>query len=180
MVRLNTEVKANGRLPAIKFKAVINTSQVIATVDEKFLSFGMSWDTVVGWNFAATIEKHKTALLKALSPSYVRIGGHTTNFFNFQFNEEEKTSPFGNKTVQITDKDLDRLNQIAKNAGWQVLFALSVLKRSAKDGSWDASNTFRIVKYAANKGYRFGWELGNGRWLSGPLKCCLRSLDVVF
>ena len=41
-------------------------------------------------------------------------------------------------------EDLDRINEIAENAGWQVLFTLSVLRRR-KNGSWDPSNPFRIV-----------------------------------
>ncbi|KAL9982311.1 hypothetical protein ACROYT_G004338 [Oculina patagonica] len=120
----------------------------------------MSWKTILGWNFNATTEQRIIALTKALSPAYVRIGGLPSNFVNFQFNEEERSSPFGKLTIHITGKDLDRINQIAKNAGWQVVFALSAFRRSM-DGSWDPSNSFRIVKYAADKGYKFGWELGN-------------------
>lgn len=142
--------------------AKIKTSKEIANVDEKFLSVSMSWKTILGWNFNATTEQRIIALTKALSPAYVRIGGLPSNFVNFQFNEEERSSPFGKLTIHITGKDLDRINQIAKNAGWQVVFALSAFRRSM-DGSWDPSNSFRIVKYAADKGYKFGWELGNGK-----------------
>lgn len=142
--------------------AKINTSEEIATVDEKFLSVGMSWKTILSWSFNATTEQRMISLTKAFSPAYVRIGGIASNFVNFQLNEDEKSSPFGKLTVHITGKDLDRVHRIAKNAGWQVLFALSAFRRSM-NGSWDPSNSFRIVKYAADKGYKFGWELGNGK-----------------
>ena len=142
--------------------AEIKTRKEIATVDEKFLSVAMSWKTVVGWNFNVSTEKRIIALTKALSPAYLRLGGKPCNFVNFQSNEGEKSSPFGKLTIHLSGRDLDKINQIAKNAGWQVLFALSVFRR-LMDGSWDSSNPFRIVKYAADKGYKFGWELGNGK-----------------
>lgn len=143
-------------------KVEINTREAIATVDEKFLSVGLSWKIIFGWNFNSTTEQRITALTKALSPAHVRLGGIPSNFVNFQFNEMEKNSPFGKQTMHITGKELDRIHQIAKNAGWQVLFALSVFRRSM-DGSWDPSNSFKIIKYTAEKGYQFGWELGNGK-----------------
>ena len=153
----------NAPLSRIDFNAEIDTSRVIATVDEKFLSVSMGWKTFVGWNFSAATEKRIITLTKALSPAYVRIGGIASNFVIFQtFDEEVKSKPFGKLTVHINGEDLDRINEMAKNAGWQVLFALSVLRRST-DGSWDPSNPFRIVKYVADKGYKFVWELGNGK-----------------
>ena len=97
------------------------------------------------------------ALTKALSHGYVRIGGTPSDFVIF----ESSSSPYGKLTVHFGKEDLDRINEIAENAGWQVLFTLSVLRRR-KNGSWDPSNPFRIVKYIADKGSKFGWELGNG------------------
>ena len=143
--------------------ADIDTREAIATVDEEFLSVGMGWKTIFDWNYNATTEQRIIALTKALSPAYVRFGGVHSNFVEFHFSEERKKSPFGKLRVHhCTGKDLDRINQIAKNAGWQVLFALSAYKRSI-DGLWDASNSFKIIKYAADKGYKFKWELGNGK-----------------
>lgn len=148
--------------PRAKFTVNIATSSVIATVDEKFISVGIPWRTLVEWNFTAAEEKQITALTKALSPAYARIGGTAGDFV--LFNDLEKTPEHFVKqaTFNINGKDLDRINQIAEKAGWQVLFTLSLLRRS-KNGSWDSSNPLKIVKYAAGNGYKFGWELGNGK-----------------
>ena len=153
---------ANVSLPPIYFTADINTTTIIATVDEKFLSVSTSWRTILGWNFSPAAEKRIFALKKALFPAYFRIGGTAAEFVIFT-DEVEKRKPFRPfKPVHITGEDLDRINRIAENAGWKVLLALSGSWRSA-NGSWDPSNPLRIVKYAADSGYKFGWELGNGK-----------------
>lgn len=148
--------------PLIKFPPNITSSLVIATVDERFISVGIPWATLVEWDFNRTAEKQITILTKALSPAYARIGGTVADFVNFN-DLEKKPKPFQRRTIfEINRKHLDRINQIAEKASWQVLFTLSSLKRS-KNGSWDPSNPLRIVKYAADRGYKFGWELGNGK-----------------
>ena len=148
--------------PSIKFTANIDTSLVIATVDEKFISVGIPWRALVEWNFTLAAEEQITALTKAVSPAYARIGGTAGDFVIFN-DLEKKAKHFRKQTaLNINGKDLDRINQIAGKAGWQVLFTLSLLRRST-NGSWDPSNPLRIVKYAADNGYKFGWELGNGK-----------------
>jgi len=147
---------ANPRHSRIDFSAEIDISKVIATVDDKFLSVCLTWRVRDLWKFNSTTEKRLNALTKALSPGFVRIGGIPSDFVIF----ESSSSPYGKLTVHVGEEDLDRINEIAENAGWQVLFTLSVLRR-CRNGSWDPSNPFRIVKYVAEKGYKFGWELGN-------------------
>lgn len=151
-------VNLRRRLPQIDFTVEVKTSKVLSNVDEKFLSVCLSWRDRDLWRFNSTTEKRLIALTKALSPAYLRIGGIPSDFVIFQ----SPSSPYGKLTVHIGEDDLDRINEIAKNAGWQVLFTLSVARR-LENGSWDPSNPFRIVKYVADKGYQFGWELGNGK-----------------
>ena len=124
----------------------------------------MSWRTVLNSKFYSETEKLKlfAALTRALSPAYLRIGGTTSNFLVYQSNKGEGRKPFGKRTLDITSGDLDRINNIAEDAGWKVRLALSVCRRTT-NGSWDPGNAFRIVKYVAERGYKFGWELGNGR-----------------
>ena len=148
--------------PRIKFTVNIATSFVIATVDEQFISVGIPWRSLVEWNFTTEAEKQITTLTKALSPAYARIGGTAGDFVLFNDLERKPGLFQKKKTFNINNKDLDRINQIAEKAGWQVLFTLSLLERS-KNGSWDPSNPLKIVKYAADSGYKFGWELGNGK-----------------
>ena len=147
--------------PRIRLTVNIATSLVIATVDEKFISVGIPWRTLVEWSFTATVDKQITVLTKALSPAYARIGGTAGDFVLFNDLEKKPENFDKQTTFNINGKDLDRINQIAEKAGWQVLFTLSLLRRST-NGSWDPSNPLRIVKYAADNGYKFGWELGNG------------------
>lgn len=143
---------ANVSLPPIYFTADISTTKIIATVDEKFLSVSTSWRTILGWNFSPAAEKRIFALKKALFPAYFRIGGIAAEFVNFTDEVEKRNWPIRPfKPVHITGEDLDRINRIAENAGWKVLLALSVSRRSA-NGSWDPSNPLRIVKYAADSG----------------------------
>ena len=63
----------------------IATSLVIATVDEKFISVGVPWRTLLEWNFTAAAEKQITALAKALSPAYARIGATAGDFVSAIF-----------------------------------------------------------------------------------------------
>ena len=154
--------------PRIRFTVNITTSLAIATVDEKFISVGIPWRTLIAWNFNAMAEEKISALTKALSPAYARIGGTAGDFV--LFSDLGRSKLFLGKpkhfvkqtTFNINGEDLDRINQIAEKAGWQVLLALSLLRRST-NGSWDPSNPLRIVKYAADNGYKFAWELGNGK-----------------
>lgn len=148
--------------PRIRFTVDIATSLVIATVDEKFISVGIPWRTLIAWNFNATDEKKISALTKALSPAYARIGGTAGDFVVFSDLGEKPKRFLKQTTFNINGKDLDRINQIAEKAGWQVLLTLSLLRRST-NGSWDPSNPMRIVNYAADNGYKFAWELGNGK-----------------
>ena len=148
-------------LTRIVFSAKVNTNDVIASVDERFLSVCLTWRRRDAWKFDSVREKRLITLTKGLAPAYVRIGGTPSDFVIFQ----SSSKPYGKQTVNIGEKDLDRIDEIADNAGWQVLFALSVLKRF-NNGSWDSSNPYQIVKYVAEKGYNFGWELGNGEYFS--------------
>ena len=162
VAKVYSYMAADVSYPLVKFTPNITSSLVIATVDERFISVGIPWATLVEWDFSPAAEKQITILTKALSPAYVRIGGTAADFVNFN-DLEKKPKPFQRRTVfEINRKHLDRINQIAEKANWKIVFTLSSLKRS-KNGSWDPNNPLRIVRYAADSGYKFGWELGNGK-----------------
>ncbi|XP_068707352.1 heparanase-like [Montipora foliosa] len=150
-----------GSSPKIPCTVEIKMHKAIAVVDERFLSVCMSWRNRERWKFDSKRETRLIALTKALSPAYMRIGGNPSNFLVFRSTSgEERTQPYGELTEQIEEEDLDRINEIAENAVWRVLFALSSLRRQM-NGSWDPSNTYEIIKYVEDRGYKFGWELGN-------------------
>lgn len=140
----------------IIFNVTVDINNVIARVDEKFVSVCLTWRRRDVWKFNATREKRFKALTRALSPAYVRIGGTPSDFVVFRSSKK----PYGTLTVHIDEEDLDRISEIAQNAGFEVLFTLSLCSRF-KNGSWDPRNPYEIVKFVANSGYKFGWELGN-------------------
>ena len=143
----------------------VNTIEAMREVDERFLSVCLTWKNRERWKLNASREARLCALTKALSPAYLRIGGTPSNFLQFQLSVDEKRiKPHDELTVGINEDDLDRLHEIAQNAGLQVLFSLSVFNRP-KNGSWDPSNRYEVLKYVADRGYKFGWELGNGKYI---------------
>ena len=143
----------------------INTIEAIRLVDKRFLSVCLTWKNRERWKLNASREAKLHALTKALAPAYLRIGGTPSNFLQFQFSVEEKRiKPHDELTIGINEGALDRLHEIAQNAGVQVLFSLSVFSRP-KNGSSDPSNRYEVLKYVADRGYKFGWELGNGKYI---------------
>ena len=113
-------------------------------------------------------------LARGLAPAYLRIGGTTEDWLIYVDKQHHATNTYpittasphfqrGNFTeYNITSDDLDKIHLIASKAGWQVLFGLNVCLRT-QDGIWNYTNPLKIMQYVANKGYDFGWELGNGR-----------------
>ena len=57
------------------------------------------------WNFTTTAEERIIALMRALSPAYVRIGGTRSHYVIFQSQGEEKREPFGKQTLIISGED---------------------------------------------------------------------------
>ncbi|XP_048250664.1 heparanase-like [Haliotis rufescens] len=54
----------------------------------------------------------------------------------------------------------DELNAFVKNVGWDLVFALNVLKR--KDGQWDPDNAKELMTYSNARNYTIpAFELGN-------------------
>ncbi|XP_074613834.1 heparanase-like [Acropora palmata] len=159
----NSSFKPTERQTLRKIHAAveISTIEAIRVVDERFLSFCLTWKNRERWKLNASRETRLHALTKALSPAYLRIGGTPNNFLRFKFSVDEKESKSHDElTVGINEDDLDRLHEIAQNAGLQVLFSLSVFNK-LKNGSWGPSNRYEVLKYVADRGYKFGWELGN-------------------
>ena len=163
----NGSFKATERQTLRKIHATveINTIEAIRVVDKRFLSVCLTWKNRERWKLNTSRETRLHALTKALSPAYLRIGGTPSNFLQFQLSVDQKRiKPHDELTIGINEDDLDRLHEIAQNAGLQVLFSLSVFNR-LKNGSWDPSNRYEVLKYVADRGYKFGWELGNGKYI---------------
>ncbi|XP_044173530.1 heparanase-like [Acropora millepora] len=150
----NSSFKPTERQTLRKIHAAveISTIKAIRVVDERFLSVCLTWKNRERWKLNASRETILHALTKALSPAYLRIGGTPSNFLQFKFSVDEKESKSHDElTVDINENDLDRLHEIAQNAGLQVLFSLSVFNK-LKNGSWDPSNRYEVLKYVADRG----------------------------
>lgn len=163
----NSRFKPTERQTLRKIHAAveISTIEAIRVVDERFLSVCLTWKNRERWKLNVSRETRLHALTKALSPAYLRIGGTPSNFLQFKFSVEERGSKSHDElTVDINENDLDRLHEIAQNSDLQVLFSLSVFNK-LKNCSWGPSNRYEILKYVADRGYKFGWELGNGKYI---------------
>ena len=154
----------------------ITTNTSVFTLDKRFLSVaidsGIMQRQWLGLNFSS---ERLFTLARGLAPSYVRFGGTAEDFLIYagsslqnMIKEKQPVAPLASPDVSkqqsnftISSVDLDKIHTIAEKSGWDVLFGLNVLLRE-RDGTWNASNAKKIMEYVAEKGYHFGWELGNG------------------
>ena len=161
--RVNFHAPLSGQAKVIVTKIVnIKMGEEIARIEEHFVSICLTWRTILEWNFNYTTEKRIITLMKALSPAYVRIGGDRSQFVHFQAVKGKENKLLGIKTFNISGEELDRINWVTEMAGLKVIFSLNFLKRFV-NGSWDPSNALKVIKYVAERGYKFKWELGNGK-----------------
>ncbi|RMX47497.1 hypothetical protein pdam_00002202 [Pocillopora damicornis] len=135
--RVNFHAPLSGQAKVIVTKIVnIKMREEIARIEEHFVSICLTWRTILEWNFNYTTEKRIITLMKALSPAYVRIGGDRSQFVLFQAVKGKENKLLGIKTFNISGEEF-------------------------VNGSWDPSNALKIIKYVAERGYKFKWELGN-------------------
>ena len=161
--RVNFHAPLSGQAKVAVTKIVnIKTRKEIARIEEHFVSICLTWRTILEWNFNYTTEKRIITLMKALSPAYVRIGGDRSQFVLFQAVKGKENKLLGIKTFNISGEELDRINWVTEMAGLKVIFSLNFFKRFV-NGSWDPSNALKVIKYVAERGYKFKWELGNGK-----------------
>ncbi|XP_054749011.2 heparanase-like [Lytechinus pictus] len=153
----------------------INTSTVVATVDERFVSVGAtmgSFNRSLGQHFNST--RFWTAA-RGLAPAIYRMGGAEADFTYFdahntrdeclqngKLKENRKLNNYGKLTfhnMTLCAHTWDNINEFARSVGWQVLFCLNALTRNKT--SWDPTNALEMIKYTQNRGYQVLWGLGN-------------------
>ncbi|KAK6174492.1 hypothetical protein SNE40_017758 [Patella caerulea] len=92
-------------------------------------------------------------LAKGLSPSYLRVGGATSDRIMFNKTHDQPG-------VNLPVADWDNMNHLAMNAGMDLIYDFNVIPR--KNGQWDPTNARQLLEYTVKKGYKpAGYELGN-------------------
>ncbi|KAK3599811.1 hypothetical protein CHS0354_022376 [Potamilus streckersoni] len=113
------------------------------------------------------LSKSVQTLAKALSPSYLRVGGTPADFLIFQDGEKSAWQNLSFAKQNHTEFNMsaqffDELYDFAVAVNWDLIFDLNSLLRK-EDGSWDPTNAMKLFQYASKKNYTIsGWELGNG------------------
>jgi hypothetical protein len=160
--------------------AIINSTNVVHTVSESFLSFTMDISKVRsgfrGYNFTEPVF---LALAQTMAPALLRIGGTGQDNYTYDMS--------GNGTVSadasipagtLTAEQWDEINEFTSAAGWSAVFGLNALRGIGTDGkgNWDSTNAVSLLEYTKLKGYNVvGWELGNeqnldNKGLKAPLE----------
>eukprot|EP00057_Strongylocentrotus_purpuratus_P007761 XP_011662235.1 PREDICTED: heparanase [Strongylocentrotus purpuratus] len=156
-------------------KLTVNTSTVLRTVDDRFVSVGAtmgSFNRTLGQLFNST---RFWTVARGLSPALYRMGGAEADFTYFDalstrdecavnrdFNGKGKLKDYGklkffNQT--LCAHTWDNINEFARSVGWEILYCLNALTRN--ETSWDPTNALELINYTRQRGYPVLWGLGN-------------------
>ncbi|MFP4375809.1 MAG: hypothetical protein ACLFP4_02095 [Spirochaetales bacterium] len=162
----------------------LESERPVFRVDDRYLSFAIDLSQVTGgkwWDPDATRTEEGSgtvaapifdfsrprldAMVSALGPSYLRIGGSESDKIYYDMAErsiEAAEIPEGYESV-LTGGQWDALNAFAIRNDLRVVFTLNA-GPSARNrrGDWDPSNARELIEYTALRGYPVEvWELGN-------------------
>ncbi|KAL3863630.1 hypothetical protein ACJMK2_005380 [Sinanodonta woodiana] len=145
----------------------VDFDKAVHEIGDRFV--GVTFDTGLVENHWETFNprsKSVQTLAKALSPSYLRVGGTPADFLIFQdggtSSWQKPSFAKQNHTVfNMSAQFFDELYGFAAAVSWDLIFDLNSLLRN-EDGSWDPTNAMKLFQYASKKNYTIsGWELGN-------------------
>ncbi|CAG2237206.1 HPSE [Mytilus edulis] len=152
----------------------IDTDIVIETVSDRFLSVTIDTSTIqANWATLNLSSPKVQVLAKALSPCYLRVGGSSADYLQFNQSSESERYPKVSKEFMLTDhinnkltnftmipRQWDELNHFVEEVGWDLIFDLNSLLR--QNAQWSPANAKQLMDYTTQKGYKIaGWELGN-------------------
>ncbi|VDI33358.1 Hypothetical predicted protein [Mytilus galloprovincialis] len=152
----------------------IDTDTVLETIPDRFLSVTLDTSTIQANWATLNLSSPKVHLLaKALSPCYLRVGGSSADYLQFNQSSESGRYPKVSKEFMLTDhinnkltnftmipRQWDELNHFVEEVGWDLIFDLNSLLR--QNGQWSPANAKQLMDYTTQKGYKIaGWELGN-------------------
>ncbi|XP_041477254.1 heparanase-like [Lytechinus variegatus] len=153
----------------------VNTTNIVTTVDERFLSIGATMGfirTHLGQHFNST---RYWTLARGLSPAIYRLGGAEADFTVFKENADpvnctlkptfqskgpsENYGKLGFFNLTFCAHTWDNINEFARSVGWDILFTFNGLERNAT--SWDPTDAIHLLNYTKQRGYNVIWSLGN-------------------
>ncbi|XP_063435248.1 heparanase-like [Mytilus trossulus] len=153
---------------------MIDTDTVIETISDRFLSVTLDTSTIqANWATLNLSSPKVQVLAKALSPCYLRVGGSSADYLQFNQSSESERYPKVSKEFMFTDhinnkltnftmipRQWDELNGFVEMVGWDLIFDLNSLLR--QNEQWLPDNAKLLMDYTTQKGYKIaGWELGN-------------------
>lgn len=127
-----------------------------------------------GYDHIDLKDPQNIALARAIGPSFLRIGGTTSDNITYDMSTPSEDPPYvpssrGSDVGEIIPHgtlvaaDWDAINEFAQAAQWEIVFGLNVF-----DGwehgtrTWDPTRSIALMNYTRVMGYPVvGWELGN-------------------
>ncbi|KAK7093468.1 hypothetical protein V1264_007215 [Littorina saxatilis] len=148
----------------------IELGQSLNTISPHFVGVNIDSDTVrYHWQTLDFSSQKLQNLARALSPSYLRMGGTSADGMNYFMGNATAagTQVFNaghhvaKPPFNITADQWVYLNEFLRTVSWDFIFDLNALKRNA-DGSWDPDNARQLLQFSADRNYTIaGFELGN-------------------
>ncbi|CAC5366173.1 HPSE [Mytilus coruscus] len=157
-----------------KTSVMIDTDTIIETISDRFLSVTLDTSFIQdNWSTLNFSSPKVQVLAKALSPCYLRVGGSSADYLQFDSSSQSEIYQKVPKEFILTDRinkkltnftmiarQWDELNGFAEMVGWDLIFDLNSLLR--QNGQWLPDNAKLLMDYTSQKGYKIaGWELGN-------------------
>ncbi|KAL3902995.1 MAG: hypothetical protein SGILL_010616, partial [Bacillariaceae sp.] len=161
--------------------------QKVATVDPRYVSFTLDWwppdqgspfPPPAGWGPHANVlevdlnNSKLRALVTALGPSILRIGGTMDKIVEYDFPEQgsicsnqSKFSFDGHPPPCLNASRWDALHEFARATNSQIVFGLSYPETPAKDGTWNSTPAEALMRYSKQQNLMrhtslYGFELG--------------------
>lgn len=177
-------ISYTGTEPSASYRAQVQVdlARPVHVVAREYVSFALDVSQVVGgkwWNPAADqvelgsgsvrapvfdFDRHGLdALVEALAPAYLRVGGSEADKVFYDMSARGETLMPPRFESRLTRHQWDRLHAFARRNGLQVMFTLNAGPSSRGGGGhWDDRNARRLFEYTAARGYRVAlWEFGN-------------------
>jgi heparanase 1 len=159
----------------------LDTSRVVATLPERYLSVAVDTGQVAGTKFWAPdasgelaesevepydfTRKRLEALAQKLGPAILRVGGTEADRVWYELTDEGyETGPMPDEGYEgvISQSRWRDVITFAKGMDFTLMFTLNIGPQTWRDGAWDASNAEALLRYAGDKGDPVDvWELGN-------------------
>jgi len=166
----------------------VDTTEVAATVDERYLSVAVDMAQVVGGRFWSAsggqeiigqeevpeynfTRPRLRALASHLSPAFLRIGGSDSDRVLYDLSDNPTdVAPEGFEFV-LTASQVDGVFDFAQALGYDVMFTLNAGPGVRdKASAWTSNMARELVGYVVDHQYEVTlWELGNEWNVYGPI-----------